>query len=411
MLVDHKPLGRLVVVTLFLAFSSAIAHAQDVPNYLFLEVLDSSKKPIKDAIVEMTPPKVRKIRSTFNAQTKKTDQSGTVGIMLPHVQFEFSQSIFKISKPGYFDFFDFGLQIRTRDYIRLSLELLKIPETRAEEKALGNEQIKRELLWAAKNGDADAVKRLLKKSLDPNLKTGDLRGISMPQNIAAVLLAAGSGDGDTVRTFLDAGANVRVKEEPLHSILAYYLTVNPATLREYLNEKERAKAIEEFRKGLARLIKGGAATRELYYAKGMTAMMISARENDPESVAFLIQLGVPVNHDIDGYTALIAALDQYGHNYPGYTPRKVVEVLLKAGANPNIVASAEGDNCRSPLMLAAYGGDVETARLLLANKADVNFTCKNGANAIKWAHRYTYVGNENQKRLIALLEDAGAKKP
>lgn len=383
---------------------------QDIPNYIFLEVVDSAQKPVEKAFVEITPPeKVRKNQYKIGLQSKTTDYLGRVDFWLPHVGFEISQSLFRVSKPGFFDFSDFGQTYRYRDRAEFFVELLKIPENPAEKKALGDEQLKREFLWAARDGNSSKVRFFLKKGLDPSLATGDLRGVKMRQNLAAIVLAAGSGDGETVRALLRAGANVRSDEEPMRSVVAHFLTINPATRREYKTGKERAVAVAVFLRALKMLVESGAATNDILGLKGLNALMVAARENDSESAESLIKLGIPVNQNVGGYSALINALDQYGSNTAGYSTRKVVEVLLKAGADPNITVNTDNDNCRSPLMQAVYGGDVETVSLLLAYKAEVNFTCKNGANAIKWAKRYVHAGEENQKKIIALLETHGAK--
>jgi len=403
-----KKQGQIFIIVLFVWCFSVFANAQDVPNYLFLETIDSNEKPLKDAVVTLTNPKWQIFGKPEEiGKGRQTDAEGTARFELSHISNDFSGSLFKISKNGYFDFFDFGVPMRSRDIVKVRIELFRIPESNAEKTALGNEQLKREFLWAAKSGDGETVRKLLKKGINPNLSTGDLRGVSAPKNIPAVLFAATSGDSKTVNLLLKAGANVRAQKEPLHSILAYYLRANPVFRRQPQTAAERKPMFVEYQTGIKILIKAGAATNDLLSFQGLTALMVAARQNDAESAELLVKLGVPVNYNIEGYTALINAVDQYGHNQPGYTPIKVAEVLLKSGADPNIAVNpANGGNCRSVLMQAAFGGDLELVKLLIKYKADVHFTCKNGDSALKWAKRYSVVSPENQREMIKILEAA-----
>lgn len=406
-----RKIRQIFITTLFICCFSFFATAQDIPNYLFLEVIDSNEKPIEDATIDLPNPVLEQLQKLFvNKQKRQTDKYGKAAFMLPHISSNFSESIFNVSKFGYFDFFDFGVLIRPRDQTGVRIELLKIPETKEEEKALGNEQIKREFIWAAKNGDSIKVGKFLKAGISPNLNTNDLRGVSEPKNISAVLFAAASGDSTTVKILLEAGANVRTDVEPLHSILAHYLIANPVLRQNFQSKAERKKAIEKYQKGIKSLIKAGAAADDLLLLEGQTALMIAAGLNDAESVKLLIKPGIPVNAEISGYTALMSAVNMYGSNRAGFSPIEVVEILLKAGADPNIAVNPLAEsNCSSILMKAVWGGDLKVAKLLIDYKADVNFTCKNGDSALQFARRYSVIGQKNQLEMIQLLEAAGAK--
>lgn len=68
---------RLIFVLAFFVLSfSIIGKAQQVPNYVFLEVIDSSGKPVADANVE-TPP--------GSLQIRQTSQDGQVSFPFPYV--------------------------------------------------------------------------------------------------------------------------------------------------------------------------------------------------------------------------------------------------------------------------------------------------------------------------------------
>jgi Protein of unknown function (DUF1566)/Ankyrin repeats (3 copies)/Ankyrin repeats (many copies) len=60
-----------------------------------------------------------------------------------------------------------------------------------------------------------------------------------------------------------------------------------------------------------------------------------------------------------------------------------VEVLLKD--QPNLVSSKDEKLGQTPLHIAAFGGRIDIAKLLLANKADVNAKANNGATPLHLA--------------------------
>lgn len=388
-----------VFVLSFISLSSTIAVGQEIPDYVFLEVVDSAGKPVKDATVETA--------GSYQG-ILKTDESGAARFDISSVSRNFTYSLFKVSMPGYFSYEDLGVPI-IKYQTQVKIELLKIPQTKAERRTLGNEQLKREFMWAAKIGDSETVRKLLKSGINPNITTNDLRGISEPTNIPAIIFAASSGDSETVKTLLRAGANVRRKQEPAHSVLAYYLRANPYLKHKSATEAEKAKLMRDYEDGVKSLIKSGAKLKG-FDGYGTTALMIAAGQGYAGVVKLLIDEGLAVNEKSDnGITALMYAVS-YSQKSSDFPPIKVVEILLKAGADPNIAVNPlEEYNCKSVLMEATWHADLEIMKLLIDNKADVNFTCKNGDTALKWAKKYTG-GGQIYWQTINLLKAAGAKE-
>src|SRR5436190_23283981 len=95
---------------------------------------------------------------------------------------------------------------------------------------------------------------------------------------------------------------------------------------------------------------------------GMTALHWAAMNGDADLAQMLIVAGANVKATtrLGTYTPLFLA-SQQGHP-------AVVQALIKAGAD----VKAGTPNGTSPLMVAAASGEVEAARLLIANGADVN---------------------------------------
>lgn len=128
---------------------------------------------------------------------------------------------------------------------------------------------------------------------------------------------------------------------------------------------------------------------------GGTALHAAAAIGSAELVKLLLDHGAGVNHkDKGGHSALmIAAFGAMIKNAPqwlasalfqlddddemftriGNEHNLAAQVLLQAGADVN----AQAEDCgMTTLMVAALSGNAELARILLANKADVNI--KNG---------------------------------
>ncbi len=286
---------------------------------------------------------------------------------------------------------------------RAKLELLKIPQTEVERRIVGDEQQKREFLWAAKTGDAGGVRRLLKAGANPNLNTDDLRNAPAPKNVPAIIFAALSGDKYTVEELLKAGVNIRVKTEPVRSILAYYLNGDPFKRRPPKTEAEKQKLLEIYEDGAEMLVKAGAdinVSTPFRYKEN--ALMTAANGGYARTVKLLLDKGLKANEIGDQGTVLMYAVNDYPIGR-GRSKIGVVDLLLKRGADPNLT-NAQGDYCTSPLMLAASVGDVAVLKALVKAGAKVNHSCRYSYPAISWAI------NAKKPEAVGFLIDAGTNR-
>lgn len=395
---------RLFILIIFIpsvVFASlTVAKAQGAVDYRFLEVVDYADKPVADAIVN--------VRASCDGGEQRTNKKGQLEKGLPVGVGDCGTRDFTISKPGYYPFTDY-FNITNSSREPLKIELLIIPKTSAERKAIGKEQLKREFFAAAKTGDAATVRKFLKSGLGANLTTDDLRGVPGPKNIPIIIFAASSGDSETVDEFLKAGVNVRRKNERMRGILTTYLYASPFTKRYPETEAEREQLIIAFEQGAENLIKAGADINfaESYYG---TPLMIAAERGYARIVKLLIKEGASVDaKDNYGKTALMRVITN-GYNWNARF--EMASLLLKSGADVNAVTSDNNsayEGCKTALMFAIRNNDLEMVKFLLANKADVNLTCKDGETALDLAGK-TYFSSEDVKQeIIRLLEAAGAK--
>jgi uncharacterized protein len=286
------------------------------------------------------------------------------------------------------------------------------------------------LQLAALNGNAAMIEKLVKAGADPNAPlsaSGD----------TALMLAARTGTTDAIKILLETGANVNAKESwggttPLMFAAAER---HPAAVRMLIERGADVSARSNFVAAAnGRGFEGrtpsmpqtGQGVEE--FASGwLTPLMFAAREGDLESARLLVAAGADVNAiaadgkdalglavfngnydlasylvdnkskvnqaDTQGFTPLFWAVDrrnmETAPNFPWMVtadPLPLIRTLLDAGANPNaLVNNTPRARMRAgsprivfatPLMRAAFSGDLELVKLLLAKGADPNVRSK-----------------------------------
>ena len=159
---------------------------------------------------------------------------------------------------------------------------------------------------AARAGDVDAVRALLKRGSDVNQAQGD--------GMTALHYAAQSGQVDLVQMLLSAGANARATTR-----LGGYTPLHLASLGGHAS-------------AVAALIASGASA-ESRTTTGATALMLAARSGSVETVNRLIENGAPVNaaDTAHGQTALMIAA--------GLDRADVVRALVARGAQTGVAST------------------------------------------------------------------------
>lgn len=304
--------AAFVFALTFIFIASSGADAQAMTSYLFLEVVDSNQKPVSEAQVETNLHAFQK--------ASQTDEAGKFRIEFLDMGRRIFSPLFTISKPDYFSFQDFG-DLRGAGSREVKVELLKIPKSKNERKALGSEQLKRDFFAALQKGDIETVRKLLKSGVSPNAAIGDLRGITGYSNLPAIMFPVILGDVPMIKTLLDAGADVRRKDEFISHILFHY----------FQDVRLRDSTVDKFNEGLKYLIKAGANVNENNY--GYTPLMAAANLGYVETVKILIADSADVNvREPSQGTALTIAKKYQGY-YPNKTEyQEIIQLLQKAGA-------------------------------------------------------------------------------
>jgi ankyrin repeat protein len=190
------------------------------------------------------------------------------------------------------------------------------------------------LVEAARNGDWQAVRALLKQHADVDVRSHD--------GATALLWAAHWDDLETADLLIRAGANVNAANDLTMTPLSAACTNRNAVLVE-------------------RLLDAG-ANPNTPIATGETPLMTCASTGSRDAVAMLIARGADVNatEPVQHQTALMWAVAEH---HPD-----VVRTLVEHTAN----IRARTRKGFTALHFAAREGEIESARLLLAAGVDVN---------------------------------------
>jgi ankyrin len=329
------------------------------------------------------------------------------------------------------------------------------------------------LLLATQNGNAAMIERLLTAGADPNApltKTGD----------TALMMAARTGKADAVRILLDHKAQVNAQEtwggttalmwavSERHPDVVKLLIDRGADVnaKSYFVPSASGRGfegttpvppkpnqpIEEFAAGMltplmfaaredaldsAKLLAGAGADLNAQGGDGKDALSIALFDGSYDVAEFLIDSHANVNQkDAQRFTPLFWAVDrrnmETAPNFPWMVTRDpfpLVKKLLDAGADPNAVINStprgrmrEGSPrlvYATAIMRAAFSGDIELVKLLLAHGADPHIISSDrettlmaacGTGFINGYHRARPPAErlEVVKLLVSLGEDVNA---
>ena len=308
---------------------------------------------------------------------------------------------------------------------------------------------------AAMNGSPQMLRRLLAAGADPNAPL-------TPYGDTALMMAARTGKTDAIRVLLESGANANTREKwggttPLmwavaegHADAVKVLVdagadvsarsnfVGPANGRGFEGRTPAAprpdQKIEEFASGWmtplmfaaregdldsAKLLVAAGADVNAIAGDGKDALGLAIFNGNYELASFLVDSKSNVNQaDTQGFTPLFWAVDrrnmETAPNFPWMVtadPLPLIRKLLDAGANPNaLVDNTPRARMRagSPrivfataLMRAAFSGDLELVKLLLAHDADPAIISKDGETMIEAAAGLGFIQGYSKGRTAA----------
>jgi ankyrin repeat protein len=311
------------------------------------------------------------------------------------------------------------------------------------------------LQLAALNGSAQMLDKLIKAGADPNAPL-------TPFKDTALMMAARTGKTDALKVLIESGARVNDKETwgGTTALMWAASERHPAAVTVLLEHGADANARSNFvgpanGRGFEGRTPVSPQTNQKIeeFASGwMTPLMFAAREGDVDSAHALLDGGADVNatagdgknalslaifngnyevasllvdrkadvnnSDTQRFTPLFWAVDrrnmETAPNFPWMVtedPLPLIRKLLDAGANPNaLVNNTPRARMRagSPrivfanaLMRAAFSGDLELVKLLLAFGADSKVVSSEGETMVEAAAGLGFIQGYSKGKLPA----------
>jgi uncharacterized protein len=311
------------------------------------------------------------------------------------------------------------------------------------------------LLLATINGNAAMIEKLVQAGADPNkplTRQGD----------TALMMAARTGKADAVKALLDHGAQVNAKESwgdttavmwavsERHPAVAKLLIERGADVN--LHSKFVPSTTGRGFEGTTPVAGKAGQPPEEHAGGLLTPLMFAAREGDLESARVLVAGGADVNAtggdgkdalslaifngnydlaaflvdnhakvnqaDAQRFTPLFWAVDrrnmETAPNFPWMVtadPLPLIRKMLDAGANPNALVNntprarmREGSPrivYATALMRAAFAGDLELVKLLLAHGADPHIASKDNETTLMAAAGTGFINGYNRGKSAA----------
>jgi uncharacterized protein len=324
------------------------------------------------------------------------------------------------------------------------------------------------MLLAAMNGSSAILERLIQAGADPNApvsNTGD----------TALMMAARTGNVDAAKVLLAHGAQVNAKETwgGTTALMWAVSERHPEVVRLLVDHVADVNVKSNFVpsasgrgfEGTAPVAPKPDQKTEEFASGWMTPLMFAAREDDLESARILIQKGADinavggdgkdalelalfngsydvasllidshanVNHaDAQRFTPLFWAVDrrnmETAPNFPWMVttdPLPLIKKLLDAGANPNALVNntprarmREGSPrivFATAIMRAAFAGDLELVKLLLAHGADYRIQSSDRETTLAAACGLAFINGYHRQKppaerleVVKLLVDLG----
>jgi ankyrin repeat protein len=308
---------------------------------------------------------------------------------------------------------------------------------------------------AAANGSAAMIVRLIKAGADPNAPLTEYGD-------TALMMAARTGKTDAIDVLLEGGVKINAAETWGGTTALMWAAAerHPAAVKALIDHGADVNARSKFVaaangrgfEGRTPSARASGQDAEEFASGSLTPLMFAAREGDVASARLLVTAGADVNAvagdgkdalglaifngnyelasllvdsrasvnraDTQGFTPLFWAVDrrnmETAPNFPWMVtadPLPLIRKLLDAGANPNaLVNNTPRARMRAgsprivfatPLMRAAFSGDLELVKLLLAHDADARITSKDGETMVEAAAGLGFIQGYSKGRTPA----------
>lgn len=279
------------------------------------------------------------------------------------------------------------------------------------------------LLYAARENCAGCVEALIKHHVDINKPD--------PDRVSPLLMAVLNTNWDVAKELIDAGADVNLWDKygqsPLYAVASRRQDDDVRSI-----DQQNKATGDDIMKSL--IAKGANVNMQLFMrpakqrgtnnTRGATPLHAAASADDAEAVKLLLAAGAEVNlNTADNQSALMMSLASGAGSFlvprPTAGPMaavKVINVLLKAGADVNTVAHyhhLQRTRGGTALHYAVRARNAPAMEALIAGGADVNKKDPDGLTALDYAMERGYIPFLSKrvpphKKLAKILRDHGA---
>jgi len=223
---------------------------------------------------------------------------------------------------------------------------------------IGRKSSNVDLIYAAKNGDSEKVRRL---AIGGRGNDVDYRSV---YHLTALMEAAEHDKVDCVELLLSEGAKVDLLHRKGHRNEDFaFRQWSALMLASFNGFSQSAKKLLDFN-----------ANVDLSNEEGENALLMAALKGHLETATLLLDYGADVNHmDDSGNSALTYSISNGNES--------MLNLLLSRGVDVNLV----NKRGQSALMLACKRGRGQQAKSLLEHGADVTLTDKYGKTALHYS--------------------------
>jgi len=280
------------------------------------------------------------------------------------------------------------------------------------------------LMMAARTGKTGAINVLIEGGVEVN-------AIETWGGTTALMWAVSERHPAAVKVLIDHGADVNARS---HFVPAANGRGFEGRTPSAPKAGQAPRGAEEFASGSltplmfaaregdvesARLLVGGGADVNAIGGDGKDALGLAIFNGNYDVASFLVDSKSRVNQaDTQGFTPLFWAVDrrnmETAPNFPWMVtadPLPLITKLLEAGANPNaLVNNTPRARMRAgsprivfatPLMRAAFSGDLALTKLLLAHGADPTIVSKDGETMVEAAASLGFIQGYSKGRTPA----------
>ncbi len=266
--------------------------------------------------------------------------------------------------------------------------------------------------------DLDSIKRLLERGVDINKK--DEKGMTP---LAYLFLETDEFDRNKIESLVELGASLDLNTNRNLDMLNMALSNKNSKVKKQLIEYLKEKGISfdtsdnptKYLISTNRLIKNSEYLDEIIYnIKDVNTRLPYNNNNvngdnafaymlymqfDNKYIQYFLDNGVDVTADIDGPYTILHSCVKHGELAP-----EIIKQIINQGADVN--AGTKKVHA-TPLMAAAYTGDIRMAKILLEYGADIYLTDVHGRDVFYYANLMP--DSKKKAEMIKFLKDSQEK--